>query len=105
MTKLADDAMESSARPTSIDGCVSLASWYRRLMDSERAARAARRRASYDGGVVPLADDRNADYRFWHSGADEVRWSAVLEMVLAEISDETSPRLSRSVGGIRRREG
>lgn len=75
-------------------------------MDSERSARAARRRATYEGGVVALgADERDADYRFWHAGADEVRLNAVLEMALAEIADEDSSRLSRFIGGVRRREG
>lgn len=74
-------------------------------MDVGRSARAARRQSTYEGGIVALADQQDADYQFWHAGADDVRLNAVLEMALAEISDEASSRFSRSVGGVRSREG
>jgi hypothetical protein len=74
-------------------------------MDSSRADRAAKRRATYQGGVVPFSEAEEADYLFWHSGPDEVRLNAVLEMALAEIPDGAPRRFSRSVGGVRRREG
>ncbi len=62
-------------------------------MDSDRSARAARRRASYGGGVVSFGDERDADIRFWHTCTDAVRLNTVLEMALAETSDENSSRL------------
>ncbi len=73
-------------------------------MDSARSARAALRRATFEGGVVSFDEARDADFRFWHAGADEVRLNAVLEMALARIPDGTSPALLRSIGGVRRRE-
>ncbi|HRI67996.1 MAG TPA: hypothetical protein PK156_27355 [Polyangium sp.] len=73
-------------------------------MDSGRSARAARRLATYEGGVVSFDEERYADFRFWHAGADEVRLNAVLEMALARIPDGDPRRLSRSIGGVRQRE-
>lgn len=74
-------------------------------MDSARAARAARRRVTYEGGVASFDEAYDADFRFWHAAADEVRWNAVLEMAMTRLPDGTAPRFSRSIGGIRRREG
>jgi hypothetical protein len=73
-------------------------------MDSDRAGRAALRRATFDGGVVSFDEQRDADFRFWHACADEVRLNAVLEMALASIPEGASRSVSRSIGGVRRRE-
>jgi hypothetical protein len=77
---------------------------------SSAAERAARRRATWSGGVARSfaeADERDAE--FWRAATPEERLRAVteltVEMLVMEGVREPSPRLQRSVGGTRPRRG
>lgn len=73
-----------------------------------REARAARRRATWSGGIARSFEDLEAiDLEAWKqvSGADRVLaiWPLTLEAITLGGHDGPPPRLQRSSGGIRRR--
>jgi hypothetical protein len=73
-------------------------------------ARAEWRREHWTGGVVKTADMEDVDLAFWLSQPPEGRLAAVFDMwdeqmSLKDPAHEPSPRLQRSVGGVRARRG
>lgn len=77
---------------------------------SSAAERARRRRATWTGGIArSFADAEEMDLEFWLAATPEerVRGATQLidEMRMMKGSSEPSPRLQRSVGGVRPRRG
>ena len=76
----------------------------------DRAARAAKRRQTWTGGVaIGFEEAELADFEFWRAATPQERVQGVTDLV-AELldstgSDEAARRLQRSVGGVRKRSG
>ena len=69
-----------------------------------REARANKRKATWQGGVTSHANAAQADLRFWHDGSGAMRLWAVWELAQEHYGKpNTTPRFSRSVGGVRTR--
>lgn len=70
-----------------------------------RAARAARRRATWQSGRVKAEDARDADLRFWAEVSGEARLQAIWGLAMEAYADtnEIAHGLRGSPGGIRKR--
>jgi hypothetical protein len=74
--------------------------------DAERQARAAKRRATWSGGVARgFVEAEEADLAFWRSATVEQRLQGLLELLAASglqtEHDAVERRHSRLVGGVR----
>jgi len=75
----------------------------------ERARRAAERRRTWRGGVARSFEEMEAvDLDFWLAMTPEDRlramWSAMEDQLALQGENGPSPRLQRSIGGVRARE-
>jgi hypothetical protein len=72
--------------------------------------RRARRASTWRGGVTKsFAEMEEADWEFWQAMTPEARlrsiWSIVEETLALQGHDGPTPRLQRSIGGVRPRKG
>ncbi|MCA9640665.1 MAG: hypothetical protein H6718_14695 [Polyangiaceae bacterium] len=72
---------------------------------NDRAARAARRRQTWTGGVVTgFQQAELADFEFWRAATPEERVQGVTDLVLELLDSSGAPRrLDKSIGGVRKR--
>jgi hypothetical protein len=76
-------------------------------MDSGRKERAERRRATWTGGVAKISEMEQVDAVFWAGTSGEQRlssiWSIVEDSLVLGGDHGPTPRLQRSIGGVRSR--
>jgi hypothetical protein len=92
------------ARPESAPFC------YTSLVDeANKLARAAARRSTWTGGVAKVSDMAAIDRAFWSKMTPVARlqsiWSIVEDSLALGGDHGPTPRLQRTVGGVRRRKG